>query len=409
MVPRSMTAFVPGSARTPRRPGLPARLALLVAGIWLALAVTARAQPYESQAPHAFLYDVGTRSVLYQKAADQPFPPASLVKLMTAEVLFHEMSLGRLSMESELVVSENAWRKGGAPSGGSAMFAAVGSRVPVRDLISGLIVLSGNDAALVIAEGIAGSEAAFVGLMRQRAEKIGLKRSRFSNATGFSDPEQRVTAREMALLADHVIRSHPEPYALFQQKEFTWNRVRQQNRNPLVTQDIGADGVKTGNIAEAGFSLIGSAVRDGRRLIVVVLGLPTARDRAIEARRLLDWGFRTFERRTLLTAGTVVAEASVHGGAEASVPLKITRDIELLTPRGALEQVRSVVTYRGPLVAPVAEGTEVGRISVWRGDILVIEEPVLTAAAVAQGTLLRRAGAAATALAAQWFRRLRGS
>jgi serine-type D-Ala-D-Ala carboxypeptidase (penicillin-binding protein 5/6) len=381
-------------------------LVLAALAAWTTLA---RAQVFESQAPHAFLYDVETRSVLYQKSADAPFPPASLVKLMTAEVLFREMAAGKITMETEFPISENAWRRGGAPSGGSSMFAAVGSRVRVQDLISGLIVHSGNDAALAIAEGVAGTEAAFMGLVQQRATALGLTRSRFRNATGFSDPEQRVTAREMALLADHVIRSYPEQYALFGQKEFTWNRVKQVNRNPLVAVDIGADGVKTGNIAESGFSLIGSSVQGGRRLIVVVLGLPSARDRAIEARRLLDWGFRTFEKKTLINGGELLGEAVVHGGARATVGLKVTQAVELLVPKGAPELMRARISYSAPLSAPVSEGNDVGRLRIYRGDILVTEVPVVAAATVEKGTLWQRAKDSAGALAAQLVRRVRGS
>jgi serine-type D-Ala-D-Ala carboxypeptidase (penicillin-binding protein 5/6) len=381
-------------------------LVLAALAAWTTLA---RAQVFESQAPHAFLYDVETRSVLYQKSADAPFPPASLVKLMTAEVLFREMAAGKITMETEFPISENAWRRGGAPSGGSSMFAAVGSRVRVQDLISGLIVHSGNDAALAIAEGVAGTEAAFMGLVQQRATALGLTRSRFRNATGFSDPEQRVTAREMALLADHVIRSYPEQYALFGQKEFTWNRVKQVNRNPLVAVDIGADGVKTGNIAESGFSLIGSSVQGGRRLIVVVLGLPSARDRAIEARRLLDWGFRTFEKKTLINGGELLGEAVVHGGARATVGLKVTQAVELLVPKGAPELMRARISYSAPLSAPVSEGNGVGRLRIYRGDILVTEVPVVAAATVEKGTLWQRAKDSAGALAAQLVRRVRGS
>jgi serine-type D-Ala-D-Ala carboxypeptidase (penicillin-binding protein 5/6) len=382
---------------------------VILALAWaFALSGHASAQPFESQAPHAFLYDVRTRSVLYQKAADAPFPPASLIKLMTAEVLFSEMAQQRVTMESEFPISETAWRRGGAPSGGSAMFAALGSRVRVQDLISGLVVMSGNDAALAIAEGISGTEAVFVQRMQARARELGLSRSQFRNATGFSDPEQRVTAREMALLASHVIQTYPEAYALFGQREFTWNRIRQTNRNPLLADMPGADGVKTGNIGESGFNLIGSAQQGDRRLVVVVMGLPNARDRSIEARRLLDWGFRTFEQRTLFNARDVVGHAAVHGGSDAEVPVRIGDQLALMLPRGNLDQVRTRVTYKGPLRAPVTEGTEIGRLSVWRGDILAAEVPVFAAAPVPQGSLVSRARDGFGALTLDWWRRMRG-
>src|SRR3712207_4139998 len=213
-----------------------------------------------------------------------------MAKIMTSEVVFNELREGRLSLDSEFVVSENAWRKGGGPSSGSSMFAQLGSRIRLTDLLRGIIVQSGNDACIVVAEGIAGSEENFARMMTERARELRLTKSTYRNSTGYSHPEQKVTARELARLAIHIIDTYPDLYRMFGEKEFTWNRIRQQNRNPLLTMDIGADGLKTGNLEESGFGLVGSAVQNGQRLILVVNGLKTGRDRANESRKLLDWG-----------------------------------------------------------------------------------------------------------------------
>lgn len=382
-------------------------LRLLVASgaAFLLAVLPAHAQLFQTLAPQAILYDVGSRSTLFEKGADELMAPASMVKMATALVVFEEMAQGRLRLEDEMVVSENAWRRGGAVSGGSTMFALPNSRIKVSDLLSGLLVHSGNDAAIALAEGIAGSEENFVQLMNQRTRKIGLTRSVFRNSTGFSHPEQRVTAREMALLADHIIKTYPELYGLFGQREFTWNRVRQQNRNPLLTMDIGADGLKTGNIDESGFGLVGSALQNGQRLIVVVNGLRSARDRAQEARKLLEWGFRTFEGREVFAAGEVVAEVNVFGGERATLPVSAGAAVRLLLPRGTSDQVRGRVVYKGPVLAPVSKGTEIGRLQIERGTIKALDVPVFAADDVAYGPLAKRAGEAALELSTGWFRK----
>ncbi len=357
----------------------------------LALAPGARAQSIQTAAPVAALYDVGTRSFLFLKGGDQLMPPASLVKLLTAEVVFDALSKGEITLEQELPITENVWRKGGAPSGGAAMYAPLNSRVAVSDLLQGLIVQSGNDAALALAEGIAKTEAAFVLRMQERAKSLGLQRSQFRNPTGFAHPEQRVTAREMALLAAHVITTYPERYPLFGQREFTWNRIRQTNRNPLLAMGIGADGLKTGNIAEAGFNLVGSALQDGRRLIVVIMGAESAVVRAAEARKLLEWGFRNFERRKLLDRATPLTEARVSGGLRRQIGVGLAEDIELLLPKSAADPVAVRITFLSPLKAPIAAGQAVGTLSVMRGDVKAMETPVIALDAAEIGPLWRRA------------------
>lgn len=371
----------------PRRLGI--LLATIAAGlVWMSAAL---AQGFQTQAPQAILVDYETGAVLFERNADDLTAPASLAKIMTAEVVFNEIKRGRLSLESEFTISENAWRRGGSGSGGSSMFAQLNSRIKLSDLLLGLIVQSGNDAAIALAEGIAGSEEAFARLMTQRARDLGLTRSTFRNATGFGHPEQKVTMREMAQLAAHVIRTYPEFYPMFGQREFTWSKIRQQNRNPLLTMEIGADGLKTGNIDESGFGLVGSAVQNQQRLILAVNGLKTARDRASEARKLLEWGFRAFEPRNLFEAGQAAGEAQVFGGSRRAVPLVAKGPVRLLVPRGTSERIAARIVYTGPIRAPVAAGTEIGRLKVTRGEVQALDLPLYAGEDVAVGGLSQRA------------------
>jgi D-alanyl-D-alanine carboxypeptidase (penicillin-binding protein 5/6) len=366
-------------------------LALPAVGGLFALAPTARAQSFQTAAPYAILVDADTGTTLFEKNADELMVPASMAKLMTLEVVFNEMRQGRLTLDSEFVVSENAWRKGGGPSSGSSMFAQLGSRIRLEDLLRGIIVQSGNDACIVVAEGIAGTEENFARMMTERAHELGLTKSTYRNSTGYSHPEQRVTARELARLAIHLIETYPDLYPMFAEKEFTWNRIRQQNRNPLLGMDIGADGLKTGNLDESGFGLVGSAVQNGQRLVVVVNGLKTGRDRANESRKLLDWGFRAFEPRQLFAAGEPVGYASVFGGDSRSVPLVSKKPIRLLMPRGSGDRISARIHYKGPLRAPVREGTEVGRLRVTRGDVQALDLPLYAGEDVQPGSLGQRA------------------
>jgi D-alanyl-D-alanine carboxypeptidase (penicillin-binding protein 5/6) len=381
-------------------------LAVLLVALASMVATGTQAQQFQSQASHAVLLDSGTGAVLYEKAADELMVPASLAKIATALVAFEEIAQGRLSLDSEIGISENAWRKGGGVSGGSTMFAVLNSRVKLSDILSGIIVQSGNDASIALAEAIAGDEATFARVMTERVRAIGLTKSVFRNATGMGDPQQKVTAREMARLADHIVKTYPELYKIFGQREFTWNRIKQQNRNPLLTMDIGADGLKTGNIDESGFGLVGSAVQNGQRLIVVVNGLKTARDRAQEARKLLEWGFRAFETRQVFAEGEIVGEASVFGGEKGRVGLKAKGPVTLLLPRGSSERVAARVIYQGPLRAPVQDGAPIGKLLVTRGDVKTLELPLYAAETVPTGSLQKRALDAAIELGTGWVRKV---
>lgn len=352
---------------------------------------TAQAQTFQTAAPYALLMDAESGTVLFEKAADELMAPASMTKIMTVEVIFNEIRQGRLSLENEFVVSENAWRKGGGGSGGSAMFARLNDRMKLVDLLRGVIVQSGNDACIVIAEGVAGNEDTFARMMTQRARELGLTRSTFKNSTGLGHPDQKVTARELARLSLHIIETYPDFYKMFGEREFTWNKIRQQNRNPLLTMDIGADGLKTGNIDESGFGLVGSAVQSGQRLIVVVNGLKTARERASESRKLLDWGFRAFEPRQLFEKSEPVGDVSVYGGSKGSVPLVANKPVRLLIPRGSGDRVAARIVYQGPLRAPVQKGMEVARLRVTRGDVQALDVPLYTGEDVAIGSVPQRA------------------
>ncbi|MBV9111799.1 MAG: D-alanyl-D-alanine carboxypeptidase [Hyphomicrobiales bacterium] len=381
-----MGGFVRGWLRSVIPPGL----IILAVAVCMGSAVRA-AETVQTTAQQAVLMDAESGTILYEKNARTLMLPASLAKLMTAEVLFHEIKEGRFSLDQEFVISENAWRKGGAPSGGSTMFAAIHSHIRIADLISGLVVLSGNDAAIAIAEGVAGTEQAFAELMTKRAHELGLNASVFKNASGADDAEQRTTALELALLARHIIRTYPDLYKFFGQKEFTWNKIRQLNRNPLLTMDIGADGLKTGNLEESGYGLVGSAVQNGERLIVVINGAPTAKDRANEGRKLLEYGFRSFEGQDLFPEGAIVASASVYGGEKSTVDLRAEGPVRVVTQRGARERLSAKLIYDGPLMPPVTAGTRVGILRVSEGDAPILEVPLFAAESVGKGGLKRQA------------------
>jgi D-alanyl-D-alanine carboxypeptidase (penicillin-binding protein 5/6) len=362
------------------------------------------AEGFQTAAPHAILIEADSGSVLFEKGADQLTYPASLAKLMTAEFVFHEIKEGRLDPETEFVVSENAWRRGGAPSGGSAMFAPLHSRVRIIDLLHGVIIQSGNDACITLAEGIAGNEPNFAAMLNKRARELGLTKSNFTNASGLPDPDLKVTMRELAKLAQYIIKTYPDFYKIYGEREFTWNKIRQQNRNPLLAMGMGVDGLKTGFTKEAGYGIVASAVQNGLRLIVAVNGLKTAKERADEARKLLDWGFRGFESRLLFAEGEAVGEAKLYGGAKGRVPLTGERPIRLLVPRGASEKIVARIVYTGPVAAPVEQGQPIGQLRVSRGDNVVLEVPLRAAESIPKGNLTQRAFDAATELVVGLFR-----
>ena len=355
-------------------------------------------------APHAILIDAENGGVLFERDPDQLIFPASLAKLMTAEYVFHELKEGRIKLTDEYTVSENAWRKGGAPSHGSTMFAAIHSKVSVDDLLHGMIIQSGNDACIVLAEGIAGSEYDFAIKLTERARAIGLAKSVFTNSNGLPDPNEHVTTRELAMLARHIILEYPEFYKIFGQPDFTWNKIRQQNRNPLLGMVTGADGLKTGFTKEAGYGLVGSAEQNGSRLIVVVNGAKDAKERADEAKKLLEWGSRSFEQRNLFAEGQIIGSAKVYGGASGYVPLQAAGPVKIMVPKSGGEKLIARIAYRGPVPAPVTQGQRIGLLKVWRDDKLVLQMPLKAAASVANGNISQRALDAVTETVIALFR-----
>ncbi|MEQ8817885.1 MAG: D-alanyl-D-alanine carboxypeptidase family protein [Thalassobaculum sp.] len=330
---------------------------LIAATVVFALARPAAA--LDTNAREAILMDFDTGQILFEKDADQPMPPASMTKIMTIFLAFERLKDGRLKMTDEIPISENAWRKGG-----SKMFVEVGSRVLMSDILHGIIVQSGNDATIALAEAISGSEEAFAVLMTERARELGLEGSTFRNSTGWPDPEHRTTAHDLARLAAEIIRRFPEQYALFSETSFTYNNIRQGNRNPLLYKNMGADGLKTGHTENAGYGLTASAKRGDRRLILVVNGLGSVRERADESERLLEWGFREFDNVTLAKKGVAVESAEVWLGDRPKVPLVSDRDLVMAVRRAGRKDMNVTVEYAGPIPAPIAAGQPIAMLRV---------------------------------------------
>ncbi|GAB1582014.1 D-alanyl-D-alanine carboxypeptidase family protein [Phyllobacterium phragmitis] len=365
------------------------------------------AQPIETRARQALLIDDATGTVLFAKNADELIPPASLAKLMTMEVVFDALTKGELSLDRTFPVSEYAWRTGGAPSGTSTMFAKIKSTPRVEDLIQGVIIQSANDGCIVLAEGMAGSEEQFARRMNERARALGLEKSTFVNSTGLPAPGQKVSITELVSLARHIHRTYPQFYRYYAQESFTWNNIFQRNRNPLLRLDIGADGLGTGYTQESGFALVASAERNGRRLFLGLSGLASDKERAEEARKLIEWGMDNFEDVLLFPENDVVGEASVYGGERSAVKLRTGEAVELLLPKQDRLPLRARIFYNGPLIAPVEAGKQVGTLKIWMGDDLVQEKPVFTAEAVNEGGIGKKAFDAALELSTGWIRQYR--
>jgi D-alanyl-D-alanine carboxypeptidase (penicillin-binding protein 5/6) len=385
------------------------RLRGMIAAVGLVFAAClwplhASAQLFETKAGQAYLIDADTGTVLFSKDPDKLIPPASLAKLMTMELVFEALKAGRYTRETTFQISENAWRTGGAPSKTSTMFAEIKSVVPLGELMQGAVVISANDACIAMAEGMAGSEENFATLMTERARKLGLTKSVFKNSTGLPAEGQMVTVRELATLAQHIWRTYPEFYPLYSQLEYKWNKINQQNRNPLLRMDIGADGLKTGFTEESGYAIVGSAARDGKRLFVAMSGMATDKERAEESRKLLDWGMRAFNKMDIFAAGETVGEAKLFGGAKSRVGLVAKGPISMLVPIANRDKVIARIVYEGPVEAPVEAGTPVGTLKVWVGDLLTQETPLYTAESVGVGSLHQRAFDAIEELAIGWLR-----
>ena len=352
-------------------------------------------QTLQTTAKQAIIVDYQTGVTLFEKNADERMPPSSMSKIMTAYMVFKEIREGRLSLQDEFSVSERAWR-----IQGSKMFVPLGGRVKVEDLLRGMIVQSGNDACVVLAEGIAGSEEAFAERMNQEAKRLGLTSSNFRNASGWPDPEHYMTARDLATLAFHVIRDFPEYYKIYSEKEFTFGTdekgtpIRQGNRNPLLYKNTGADGIKTGHTEAAGYGLTASAVRDGRRIVMVLNGMPSMKNRAEESERLLDWAYREFGTYAIAKAGQVMDKADVWLGEQPTVQMAAANDVYVTLPRRARAQMKVTTVFDAPVPAPVAKGAQIGKLVITAPGIDPIEAPLVAESEVKQLGLTGRIAAA---------------
>jgi D-alanyl-D-alanine carboxypeptidase (penicillin-binding protein 5/6) len=341
--------------------------------------------PFDTIARQALIIDAETDAVLLEKHADERMAPSSMLKLMTLYIVFDMLKRGRLQLKQELPISERAWKMQG-----SKMFVQIGTQVPVEALLRGVIVQSGNDATVALAEGVAGSEAQFVELMAAKARELGLKDSTFRNSTGWPDPEQRMSSRDLAKLARRLIIDFPEYYPLFNERSFTWNGITQENRNTLLTRVPGGDGLKTGHTEEAGFGIVASAKRGNRRLIMVVNGLPSMKARGEEGERLLEWGFREFDNITLFKAGEVIEEVPVYLGTRPGVPLVGGRDVIVTVPRNWQETMQAKLRYKAPIPAPVLKGQELGRLEISGRGVPNLSLPLLAGADVEKRGMLGR-------------------
>lgn len=336
-------------------------------------------------ARQALVVDFETGATLLEKNADDRMPPSSMSKLMTMYVAFERLKQGRLQMDQMLPVSERAWRMGG-----SKMFVDIGQQVRVEDLIRGVIVQSGNDACIVLAEAISGSEQQFAELLNETGRRIGLTSSNFRNSTGWPDPEHRMTARDLSILARRLITDFPDYYRFYNERSFRFSNISQDNRNPLLSRVPGADGLKTGHTEEAGYGLTGSAIRDGRRVILVVNGLASMRARAEESERLMEWAFREFEAVTLYRAQDTVEDVPVYLGERRTVPMVGGRDITLTLPRRWRDRLEVRVRYQAPLTAPVMRGQTIGELQVAGQGVPTLSVPLVAGADVEKLGLLPR-------------------
>lgn len=355
-----------------------------------------RAGALDTAARAAMVVDMSSGAVLLEKNADTPIPPASMSKLMTLNMVFEALQQGRLSLDERFRVSVKAWQMGG-----SRMFVREGDRIRVEDLIRGVIIHSGNDACVVLAEGLAGSEEAFAQRMTERGRELGMSGSVFANSTGWPHPDQVMTARDLIFLTRRMVEEFPEYYHYFAETEFTWDGVTQKNRNPLLYLDIGADGLKTGHTEEAGYGLVGSALRGDRRVAFIITGLGSQRERSVEAERLVTWAFREFRTDRIAAAGQIVGEAEVWIGAEDTVPLAPARDVIATAPFGALDQMTVSVRYDGPIEAPINLGQPIAELVVEAPDLPPVSTPLVAAKAVDRGGVIARVAAAVELLLAE--------
>lgn len=367
------------------------RLALL-GSVFVLIAADASAAPptIDTSAKTAIAVDFDTGAVLYDKGADQRIPPASMSKIMTAYVVYSYLKAGRVKLDDTLPVSEEAWAKHKTDE--SNMFVPLGAQVKVEDLIRGMIVQSGNDACVVLAEGLAGSEQAFVEQMNETAQKLGLKDSHFANVDGLPDPDEYVTARDLATLMRAEMQDFPEYYHYDAEKEFTYNGIKQGNRNPLLYKDLGVDGMKTGHTEEAGYGIAVSAIRSGRRIIEVLSGMSSMKERSQESEKLLEWTYREWADYKLAKAGDPLDDAPVWLGVSATVPVTVASDVVVTLPRRARQALKVTAVYDHAAAAPVKQGQAIGKLQITAPDTSELDVPLLATQAVERVNAFTRAG-----------------
>jgi D-alanyl-D-alanine carboxypeptidase (penicillin-binding protein 5/6) len=338
----------------------------------------AQANPIDTVAPHAYVVDFQTGAVLYDKLGTERFQPASMSKLMTIYMVFDALKRGDLKLTDTFHVSEKAWS-----TQGSKMFVDINSSVAIEDLIRGIVIQSGNDACVVVAEGLAGSEEAFAERMNKKAKEIGLTDSNFVNASGWPDPNHLMTAKDLATLAHRLVEDFPDYYHYFSEHEFTWHGIKQGNRNPLLYRTgSGVDGLKTGHTEEAGYGLTASAIRDGRRVIMILHGMTGMQERADQTGIVLDWAYREFGNYTIASPGNVLGEAPVWMGADKTVPLTVASDLLVTLPRSERQNIVAKAVYNGPIAAPIAAGQEIGELVIDIPNMPQQRAPIVAAKAV---------------------------
>nr|WP_316654117.1 D-alanyl-D-alanine carboxypeptidase family protein [uncultured Gellertiella sp.] len=358
---------------------------------------------FETRAAEAYMIEARTGTVLLAKQEDKPVSPASLAKIMVAETIAGALAHNEVSLDTVYPVSEHAWRTGGAPSGTATMFAALKSTIRIDDLLKGVMVLSANDACIILAEGLSGSEAQFAERMTNRAHDLGMKQTVFRNATGLPDPQNQVTMKDMVTLARHVEASYPELYRNYAAPDFQWNSIRQRNRNPLASQNLGIDGLATGFTEGEGYAITASVERDGKRLFLALGGLASDKERQEETKRVLDWGLSSFDYRKLFLRGEPVGEVSVYGGVQSSVEVVAKEPVDIFVPVSNPERISGRITYGWPIYAPVVAGREVGKLSLYSGQRLIQEVPLFTRAPVAEAGLSKKAFDAIKELVLFWW------
>ncbi len=337
------------------------------------------ANTIDTKAKQAIVIDYSTGTVLFEKNADEKMPTSSMSKVMTMYLVFEALKKGVISLDDAMLVSEKAWRKGG-----SKMFVPVGEQVKVEDLIRGVIVQSGNDATIVLAEGLAGDEISFAAALNAKAKELGMDSSHFMNASGWPDPNHYSTARDLATLAAAMIKNFPDYYGYYAEKEFTYNKIKQANRNPLLYANIGADGLKTGHTESGGYGLIGTGVKDGRRVIIVINGLESKKERKEESIKLLQWGLNGFRNITLFDDDSNLDKADIYFGVKKSIGLQAKTPLSITVPKLFENDLKVEIKYNAPLKAPIKKGQEVGVVSVHIPKGNIIEIPLVTSEDVAE-------------------------